>query len=70
MADADFSDLQLVDKNTVEEYENEDEFKNSLGANIDDGTINVGVPDTATSGLVWVSNIEASSINSHKRKER
>ena len=49
MVDADFNDLQLVDKNTVKECENEDEFKISVGASIDNETISVGVPDTTTS---------------------
>jgi hypothetical protein len=71
MADADINDLQHIDENTIEEYENEDEFKISLGANIDDEICSVEVPDSATSGLVRSSNVkEGSSINSHKRKER
>ena len=70
MANANISELQLVDENTVEEYENENEFEISLGANIDDETSSVEIPDTVTSGLVRVSNAkEGSSINSHKRKE-
>jgi hypothetical protein len=58
-------------ENTIEEYENEDEFEISLGANIDDETCSVEVLDTTTSGLVRSSNVEdGSSINSNKRKER
>ena len=69
MADADINDLQLIDENTIEEYENE--FEISLSANIDDETCSVDIPDTATSGLVRSSNVkDGSSINSHKRKER
>jgi hypothetical protein len=52
MTDAEINDLQLIDENIIEEYENEDDFEISLGANIDDEMLSVEVPDTATSGLV------------------
>ncbi|XP_059436825.1 zinc finger BED domain-containing protein RICESLEEPER 2-like [Corylus avellana] len=65
MANADISELQLVDENTVEEYENEDEFEISLGANIDDETCSVEVPNTATSGLVRVSNAEEDNASAN-----
>jgi hypothetical protein len=71
MADAEISNLQLIDENIIEEYENEDDFEISLGANIDDEMLSVEVPYTATSGLVRSSNVEeGSSVNTHKRKER
>ncbi|XP_059461777.1 zinc finger BED domain-containing protein RICESLEEPER 2-like [Corylus avellana] len=63
MADADVNELQLVDENTIEEYENEDEFEISLGANIDDDTCSVEAPDTATSGLVRISNTEEVTVD-------